>query len=105
MMQIHLIISITQLKPANEKDSYNQQKDANSSSVENDSITDEIKDIKTASAYKIEWFLNKHTRHHECSQATIKYLVKWKGYNYSHNVWYKMKDLTNVREFVKKYKQ
>ena len=105
-MWIHSVISIAQLKLTvlSDFDLYNWQLNTNSLSVENNiSINNDA--VETASLYKIERLLNKHIKHHEHDQFIIKYLVKWKSYNHSHNVWYDIQDLTKTKKLITDYEQ
>lgn len=103
-MHIHLIVSITQLKPAPENDSYNCQSNINSPFIQNDFINNKDNNIKTP-FYKIKHLIQKHIIQHDCSKPTTQYLMHWKEYNHSHNAWYDVKDLENVKELIVKYKQ
>ena len=77
----------------------------NSSSVENEASTENImsNDVETAFSYKIEWLLNKHMTQWECSKSMVEYLVKWKDYNNSYNVWYEVKDLSWMKNLIINY--
>ena len=106
MMQIHSVISIVQLKSAVSSDLnlYNWQSNVNSLFIENDVfINNNI--IKTASSYKIKRLLDKHIRHHKHGWLIIKYLIKWKNYNHSHNIWYDIWDLVETKKLIMNYKQ
>ena len=85
IMYIHFVVLIVQLELiiVSENNLYNCQFNVNSSFIENNS---NINNINTALFYKIKCLLNKHIRHYEHKQSTVKYLVKWKKYNHNHNV-------------------
>lgn len=103
MMWIHLVILIAQLELTSSDNSYDQQSNVNSSLIMNKNINRIFNNINTTLFYKIKCLLDKHITHHECGQSTVKYLVKWKKYYHSHNIWYKVKDLANARKLVKEY--
>ena len=42
---------------------------------------------------------------HQKSGTKYQYLIKWKGYNSSHNLWIPEKELTNTADFLKEYKK
>lgn len=101
MMCIHSVVLITQLESASANDFYNCQSDMNLLSVENKLISDDVESF----SYEIKQLLDKHITHQECSQSTVKYLVKWKEYNHSHNVWYDIKNLKKMKDLVNNYEQ
>ena len=84
-MHIHLVVLIVQLKSVimSENNLYDCQFNVNSSFIKNNN---NINNINTTFFYKIECLLDKYIRCHRYSQFTVKYLVKWKRYNHSHNV-------------------
>ena len=93
VMKIHSIVLITQLKSIIlNQNFYNKSTNQDFSSIEKNQSRIEI------SHYEIERLLNKRlTRDH------ANYLVKWKKYDYEHNVWYFLHILNNVDEFVVEY--
>ena len=105
-MQIHFVVLIAQLESVFKNNSYNYQSSTNSLSVQNNNIvTDEItnNNVEMTSSYKIKCLLDKCIIYWECDQFMMKYLVKWKEYNHSHNVWYKVKELNNTTDLVKNF--
>ena len=93
---IHNIISIAHLEEAITADSYNQLK-------LNHSLTVMIN--SNLNHYKIEKLLCKRIRqseHRDCEIIT-KYLIQWKDYSLEHNVWYNIKNLSNLRELINAY--
>ena len=78
----------------------------NSSSVKNDITINEVADdVDAVFFYKIEQLFNKHITCQDCDCLFIQYLVKWKKYNHSHNIWYEVKNLTNASELIDDYKK
>ena len=100
-MQIHSVVLIVQLESAShEFDLYNCYSHMNSSFIENE----QNNNVETLFFYEIEHLLNKWTQKiHD--RSVVEYLVKWKRYNHSHNVWYGMKDLANIKKLMKNYEQ
>ena len=92
-MRIHSMISVAQLEPsiaiARGSDSYGRIFNQESLLVEDTHDELELKRI-----------IGKRTIERE-----IEYLIKWKGYDNQHNVWYKLSDLSNAQELIDEYKQ
>ena len=100
IMRIHPVVSIAQLEPAPENAPYNRQ-----SNTKPPLINIKNEDDTSAPSYKIKRLLDKHTTHWGRDQPFVQYLVKWKGYNHSHNVWYGVEDLAEARDFVDDYER
>ena len=95
--KIHSVVSIQQLEStSHDKDPYDRQSYDNSSSVyvEGDSESDE--------SYEIEKLINKRIIRKGRDQST-QYLVRWKGYDPEHDMWYSIGSLGNAADLVAKY--
>ncbi len=100
-MKIHPVVSVAQLEPAPlaEDDPYNREQNAEPPPVENEATDD------PAPAYEIERLLDRRVTRRGRGKPTTQYLVKWKGYNNSHNVWYEVEDLQDARELLDDYER
>ena len=105
-MQIHSVVSITQLKSVSTNNLYEYKSNTNSSFIKNNVMINKVADnVNAVSFYKIEQLLNKCIICQDHSYFFIQYLVKWKKYNYSHNVWYEVKNLTDASELIENYEK
>jgi hypothetical protein len=60
-------------------------------------------DIDEWKSYKLERLINKHIIRYN-GKVTVKYLAKYKSYSLTHNEWFLVKCLGNVKELVQEYK-
>lgn len=99
VIKIHPVISIAQLEPAPKKpDPYGRKHTTDPGLIQtkNDATTP----IPDAPSYEISRILNERIS----QGGKTQYLVQWKGYDQSNNVWYDEKDLDNAREAIQDYK-
>jgi hypothetical protein len=95
--RIHLVISIAQLKSAeDDADSFNKSRFINSESVEMN------EDTSTKRLYEVERILKERIRKYE--KITVrKYLIKWKDWESKHNIWKSEKNCENAKHLIAKF--
>ena len=54
--------------------------------------------------YEIDWLLQKQVTKWGCDYIT-EFLIRWKGYDAEHNIWYNLKNLNHAQKLVNEYKQ
>ena len=97
-MKIHLIIFVTQLKEITfDSNFYDKNIDKKFSFVEKKYF---IVLTKQISHYEIERLINKRI-----IRKQSFYLMKWKNYDNERNIWYFLRALENVNEFVIEYEK
>ena len=90
-MKIHSIISVIQFELKSSKtNSYNRLMNSESLSIAEADFE--------AFFYVLKRILDKRV-----ARGQIYYLVKWKKYDNEHNVWYSLRALNDVKEFIAKY--
>lgn len=90
-MAIHPVISIAQLEPAPKgSDPFQREYSWDPPPVKSEG--------DSAPYYEIERLIGK-----QVSRKKTQYLVTWKGYDDSHNVWYNEDDLGNAKEAIQDY--
>ena len=106
MMWIYFVVLITQLKSISINNLYKYELNTNSFFIKNNVTTDKvINDVNAVFFYKIKQLLNKHITCQDHGYLFIQYLIKWKRYNYSHNVWYEVKNLADASELIDDYER
>ncbi len=95
--RIHLVISIAQLKSAeDDADSFNKSRLTNSDFVEMN------EDTSTKRSYEVERILKERIRKYE--KITVRqYLIKWKDWESKHNTWKSEKNCENAKHLIAKF--
>ena len=95
LMKIYLVMSVIQFElKSSSQDLYNRF-------TSNEfSLIIEKDDDDTKKSYIIERLLERRT-----SREKIQYLIKWFDYDFVHNVWYDVDDLTDAQDFIKNFEK
>ena len=95
---IHNVINITFLEPKPKEDDPFSQVQPPPDTVHNEHYPN--KDDH----YKVEKILTKQTRHVSCTRRLImEYLVRWCGFDESHDEWKRQEQLEGARQIVQEF--